>query len=274
MEVKYSLAEYERFLRINMRLSETTIKESCRKIRNFLEFSKGLLNQNTISDYLSIFLNRKSTTYNSHITDLRRFVRDFLGLKDLISKFRMAPIDPSGRKIELPNKKRLRKGFRALTNNREKAIFLFTATTGLRKCEILSVQKDQVNFKNRSVIPNHFTRKKRSGITFFSESTKTFLLKYLNERKDTDPRLFIISDRQWRKIWKKVTKASGIKITAQILRVWFATEMGEKLIPDRFVDVFQGRAPRSVLAKHYTGKGLRRLKRIYNKASLKLIKID
>lgn len=40
------------------------------------------------------------------------------------------------------------------------------------------------------------------------------------------------------------------------------------MVPDRFVDVFQGRAPRSVLAKHYTGKGLALLKRVYNKANL------
>ena len=55
------------------------------------------------------------------------------------------------------------------------------------------------------------------------------------------------------------------------LEAWFATEMGESLIPDRFVDIFQGRAPRSVLAKHYTGNGLERLKRIYDKADLKVL---
>jgi len=49
--------------------------------------------------------------------------------------------------------------------------------------------------------------------------------------------------------------------------------MGEKLIPDRFVDIFQGRAPRTVLAKHYTGKGLQRLRRIYEKAELKILPI-
>jgi len=42
-------------------------------------------------------------------------------------------------------------------------------------------------------------------------------------------------------------------------------------VPDRCVDVFQGRAPRSVIAKHYTGKGLERLKRIYDKANLKVL---
>jgi intergrase/recombinase len=46
--------------------------------------------------------------------------------------------------------------------------------------------------------------------------------------------------------------------------------LGELMVPDRFVDVFQGRAPRSVLAKHYTGKGLERLKRIYNNAGLQV----
>jgi len=33
-------------------------------------------------------------------------------------------------------------------------------------------------------------------------------------------------------------------------------QLGDDNIPDRFVDVFQGRAPRSVLAKHYTAKVL------------------
>ena len=45
-------------------------------------------------------------------------------------------------------------------------------------------------------------------------------------------------------------------MTLQVLRVWFATKMGKFGVPDRYVDVFQGGAPRSVLAKHYTRKGL------------------
>jgi len=47
--------------------------------------------------------------------------------------------------------------------------------------------------------------------------------------------------------------------------------MGELGVPDRYVDVFQGRAPRTVIAKHYTGKVLERLKRIYYKAGLKIL---
>ena len=43
------------------------------------------------------------------------------------------------------------------------------------------------------------------------------------------------------------------------------------MVPDTFVDVFQGRAPRNVLAKHYTGKGLDRLRRVFDKAGLKVL---
>lgn len=80
----------------------------------------------------------------------------------------------------------------------------------------------------------------------------------------------MISERKFREIWRTASDSTGIKIRPQILRAWFASEMGELGVPDRYVDIFQGRAPRSVLAKHYTGNGLERLKRIYNRAGLKV----
>lgn len=95
--------------------------------------------------------------------------------------------------------------------------------------------------------------------------------RYLGERKDDSEKLFPISDRAWRRIWVKASRNAGVKITSKILRAWFSTEMGELGTPDRFVDIFQGRAPRSVLAKHYTGQALERLKRIYEKADLKVL---
>jgi hypothetical protein len=47
--------------------------------------------------------------------------------------------------------------------------------------------------------------------------------------------------------------------------------MGEIVVPDKFIYVFQGKAPRSVLAKHYTRKGLETLKRICKKANLRIL---
>jgi integrase len=175
-------------------------------------------------------------------------------------------------KTNVPSKAEVRKGFEAQCSARAKAIYLFAATTGLRKGEMLDLTKDKVDEETRAIIPQHFTRKKRSGVTFYNEEAEEWLRKYHEERNgDNDPRVFVISDRKWREIWRKASEASGTKITAQVLRSWFSTEMGELSVPDRYVDVFQGRAPRSVLAKHYTGKGLERLKRIYDKAELKVL---
>ena len=37
-------------------------------------------------------------------------------------------------------------------------------------------------------------------------------------------------------IWKKASKAAEFKITPQVLRKWHSTELGELMVPDRFVD--------------------------------------
>ena len=103
-----------------------------------------------------------------------------------------------------------------------------------------------------------------------NEEWEEYLRRYLASRKDNSNRLFRIGYRQFIQIWKKASKTARFKITPQVLRKWHSTMLGELMVPDRFVDVFQGRAPRNVLAKHYTGKGLDRLKRIYGKANLGL----
>ncbi len=45
------------------------------------------------------------------------------------------------------------------------------------------------------------------------------------------------------------------------MRKWHSIMLSELMVPDRFVDVFQGRVPKNVLTRHYTGKGLKRRKR-------------
>jgi intergrase/recombinase len=56
------------------------------------------------------------------------------------------------------------------------------------------------------------------------------------------------------------------------LRDFFSQEMGKAFVPDRYIDIFQGRAPRSILAKHYNPQGIRMLREIYDKANLKVLK--
>jgi intergrase/recombinase len=111
-------------------------------------------------------------------------------------------------------------------------------------------------------------RTKKAGITFYTTECSRYLT---NIWDGHDGNVFQFSQRAFIRIWRKVSASAGIKITPQVLWVWHATTLGELGIPDRYVDIFQGRAPRSVLAKHYTGSGFNRLKRIYEKANLKVL---
>jgi integrase len=267
---KSLLERFSDFMMINMQLRPSTVQHTVEDIKRFLKRGNKMISYEVVSNYLRGYLNKAPKTYNQQITSLRRFLRDFLGVGEIISSFKLTPVDEPKESVDL-TRAQVRKGFYAQKDALSRAIYLFTATTGLRKSEILNLLREDVDFKNRAVKPRHFTRKKRSGVTFYNDETERWLKEYLKERSDNDPRLFIISDRKWKEIWKRASEAAGVKITAQTLRLWFSTEMGESGIPDRYVDIFQGRAPRTVIAKHYTGRNFERLKRIYNKANLKVL---
>ncbi|MFQ5951142.1 MAG: hypothetical protein ACE5KH_03555 [Candidatus Geothermarchaeales archaeon] len=51
-----------------------------------------------------------------------------------------------------------------------------------------------------------------------------------------------------RRDWKEARRKTGINITPQKLRQFFAAEMARLGVPDRYVDAFCGRTPNSVLA--------------------------
>ena len=72
-------------------------------------------------------------------------------------------------------------------------------------------------------------------------------------------------------MFQKVSKKSGIKVTAKTLRQWFASEMALLGVSDAYIDAFQGRLPRSVVARHYFNYSEERLKEIYDKANLKVL---
>jgi integrase len=190
------LERFADFLLVNMRLEKKSVQQNIQDVRRFLEMSDYIVNYEAVKRYLESYIPKAAKTYNTQITSLRRFIRDFLQVPKFIMSFKMAPVDEWAFAKELPSKSQIRLGFEGLTETGAKAIYLFTATTGLRKGEILALQKSQVDFRLRSVIPKHFTRKKRSGITFFNDETAIRLQKYLNTRQNNSQRLFVVSDRR------------------------------------------------------------------------------
>ena len=262
-----TISDFVVYLSIDERLSKRVVRDYKYTIRRFLKESHGVVNRETLRNYLRDYIPRKPSTYNNQLKGLRAFIMRYLRRPEIILGFRKAPVLDNFEEAILPSKEQLKHGFSSLHGDKEKAIFMFYKDSGLRRSELLQLQKDDIDDSLRSVKSKHNARTKRAGITFYTEETETFLNNYLNSRKDNKSKLFRMDMNVFYKMWVRIRRRAEMKITPQVLRKWQSTVLGESGCPDRYVDVFQGRAPKTVLAKFYTGKELKRLKSIYDKFS-------
>jgi intergrase/recombinase len=73
------------------------------------------------------------------------------------------------------------------------------------------------------------------------------------------------------KTFHDLSEESGVKITPQMLRRWFASEMASLGVDATYIDAFCGRTPTSVLEEHYLDYSPRKLKQIYDNAGLTVL---
>ncbi|OKY77792.1 MAG: XerD/XerC family integrase [Candidatus Methanohalarchaeum thermophilum] len=136
----------------------------------------------------------------------------------------------------------------------------------------MKLTPSQIDFNNRAIYPksNRHTTKGQ-WVTFYNKEAEN-LLKELEPRKDSGKEIFDFVPRTLTRDMRKTSKKEGImKITPQVLRIWFCNEMNDLGVADRYIDAFCGRVPKSVLAKHYTDFTPNRLKEIYDKADIEVI---
>ncbi len=161
------------------------------------------------------------------------------------------------------NKNELRCAYKNIDSDLGRAMFLFYASTGLRRSEVLGLSVEEIDFKKRMVVPDcHNGISKHSYISFFNKEAEEALTR-IDLGKD---KLFKVSDCQYKKLWKSAQRKTGLHITAKRLRDWFCCEMGSLGVSDRYNDAFCGRTPKSVLARHYTDYNPERLRSSYEEA--------
>jgi hypothetical protein len=93
------LEKFANFLLVNMRLEKKIVQQNIQDARRFLKMSDYIVNYEAVKRYLESYIPKAAKTYNTQITSLRRFIRDFLQVPKFIMSFKMAPVD-DGR---LPN---------------------------------------------------------------------------------------------------------------------------------------------------------------------------
>jgi len=171
-------------------------------------------------------------------------------------------------------KKQMQVFYNAIKRLKEQSFFLILASSGLRKGECLSLTLNNIDMEKRMITPNSHgsSRTKHSYVTFYNEKAEEILQQYLDSKRKPTQYIFT-HDRTGflSNPWKEVKEETSIYITPRILREWFCNEMGMLGVQDRYIDAFCGRVPRSILARHYTDYSPERLKRIYDKAKLRVL---
>jgi integrase/recombinase XerD len=268
-----SLSAFFDFCRVDLSLAEATAKEYKRKIRRFFQAVNKAAESVTAEDvrsYLKPLADGNANSYGNALKPLKAFFRDLMKMPEAVEsfKFRKIALAP----VIIPSKERLQKFFETLRTPTARALFLTYASSGLRKMELLSLRKEDVDWEKRMLVPkNHSGETKRSWVAFFNWEAEQALKEYLATRKDDSQKLFRISSHNFIDVWKHASQDSGVHVTPQVLREWFCDEMGRKGVPDRYVDAFCGRAPNSVLAKRYSDFAPEKLKEIYENSKLKIL---
>jgi len=280
------LEKFKDFCRVDVNLDERTVEGYYYSARKFLGWVQmrgyETVNTDVVREYLQTYLEKSKCTRANQIKAFRRFFRDYLGVPDVVASFKLPRIRRGeiGRYMELPfTKVDLQHIYQALEHTkyalRNQALFLLYATSGLRLKEALRLTPNHINRDLRSVILCLERGTKKTGITFYNEEAEQALNAYLREQPSLSPndRFFSVGGKGINWVLVRTSKQCGLKrsITPQMLRVWFSFEMGRLGVPDRYIDIFQGRAPRSVLAEFYTPKGIQELKQIYDKAELRVL---
>jgi len=272
------LSKFRDVCRIDRQLAERTADDDWGypyQVRRFLKSVRKDPRQVSAEDvrgYLLKFQDRSASTRANILKGLKVFFRDFMQMPQVVVSFKFPKRVYAPKQV--PSKEDLQRFFNALDDDRDRAIFLMYATSGLRKSELLGLNLDDIDLENRLIIPKnaHTTgTTKNTWATCFNEEAQTYLRQYLESRKTSEKRLFPISETTLRRIFRGTRKRTGLDIRPQVLREWFCCQLGELGVPDRYVDALCGRTPKSVLARHYTDYSPDKLKRIYDKANLAVL---
>jgi len=275
-DVSSMLQDFRRFLLVDRCKSKVTARDHRRLINLFLNRVSKPIDQIGIEDVREYMLwlreNKSVGHYTNALSGLKSFFRDFLKRPEIVDGFKFPAKEVIIKSI--PSREDLARFYHALPDIRIKALFLMLASTGLRLGEVLSLKLDDVDFTKRMVVPKcHTGNTKRSWISFFNAETHEVLEQFLKVRWKHSPKLFPISEPVMKKSWDAARQETGLILQRKTLRDWFADEMGRLGVQDRYIDAFQGRTPKSVLARHYSDYAPEKLHVIYEKADIRVLEL-
>jgi len=192
---------------------------------------------------------------------------------DIADSFKVQPTPPKPKKV--PQKEELQRVYHALDKDTDQVAFLILATSGLRRRELMELTPDDLEPADQAIYPSTEDGQttKRQWLTHYNDEADARLRDVFSlDSMDADEPLFTCSGRTLtRHIREASNEVESLKITPQVLRIWFCNEMNRLGVADRYIDAFCGRTPKSVLAKHYSDYTPRKLQEVYEDAGISIL---
>jgi len=163
----------------------------------------------------------------------------------------------------VPTKNEFQTFYAAIERPKYRAIFLIYATSGLRSTELLELIMEDINEEMRMLVPNKQSEVKKTWAPFHNEEDEAAFEAFKSHCDPDDERIFQVSKPTMNKTFRDLSEKSGVKVTPQMLRRWFASEMASLGVDASYIDAFCGRTPTSVLEQHYLDYSPRKFKQIY-----------
>jgi integrase/recombinase XerD len=268
------LERFRDFQMVDLRRSKRTAYEKVWFIKKLLKTvgkEPDSISREDLRAYLKTLESYSASYYKNALMALKVFFRDFLELPETVASFKFP--HQVFKPKQIVSREQVKQFYACLETQKEKALFMLYATTGLRREEILSLKPENIDFGKHMITPNnHEGETKKPWVSFYNEEAEVAPREYSTTKKHSrSQRLFPMQRDEVVELWKSEREKIGIDITPQKLRQWFCSEMLRLGVPETYVDAFCGRVPKSVLARHYTDFSPEKLKEIYEKTELKII---
>ena len=236
------------------RLSERTINLYVKAIRQMLEHCQkpfdGVTNKDIRNWVLHLDENGwKPVTVNSKLYGLKLFYRYAVEEK-LVNHNPMDSIlfpeinETLPRYLEVKELALLRKHVEGRIT--ERAVIEVLYVTGMRISELAAMKKEDISWSERIILIREGKRKKER-IVLFTNICEEHLKKYLNQRKDELPYVFVntsgtgpICFRTIQKKFKRYERELGFRMTPHTLRHTFAAHLAAKGMPIEGIQTLLG----------------------------------
>ena len=258
----YGAAAEQEALLIEKGMSPKDAAARARVITDYLLRAGGKVNPDSMANYLAGLATPAQR--NIALKALRPWARDSLELGAWPDKFKFASVQAQP-KTQSISKQEIQDVSVWLGEHQQEyaqAAWLALYWSGLRPAEVLGLSLDEIDvaFGRLDATRLHAGKNKHAGVSFVPRAVAESLAeaRVVNKGPLGYKEFYDAVERA-----KKDAYVSGL--TAKDLRRHFADVARSVGVPNDIIDALQGRAPKSILAKHYTSTGQQTLKEYWER---------